>query len=76
MRIAPTARVVNKRDHSEVFCFFCKDAFVVNYAPDMGPSTRCQWLDANIYADNELDADGLVPQVVPWAEEILARAGA
>ncbi len=49
---------------------------MVNYAPGMSLSTRCQWLDANIYAHNELDADGLMPQVVPWAEEILARAGA
>jgi hypothetical protein len=48
---------------------------VVNYAADMGLATRCQWLDANIYAHNELDADGLAARVVPWAEGILARAG-
>jgi hypothetical protein len=74
MRIAPTARVLNMRDYSEVSCLFCKHTFVVNYAPDMGLSTRVQWLDADIYAHNELDADGLAPQVVRWAEEILAWA--
>jgi hypothetical protein len=76
MRIAPTAHVVNKRDHSEVSCFFCKQAFVVNYAPGMSLSTRCQWLDANIYSHNELDADELAPQAVEWAEGIPASAGA
>ena len=42
----------------------------------MSPSTRCQWLDANTYAHNELDADELAPHAVEWAEGILASAGA
>ena len=49
---------------------------MVNYAPGMSLSTRCQWLDANIYAHNELDADELAPQAVEWAEGTLASAGA
>jgi hypothetical protein len=57
-------------------CFFCEQAFVVDYASDVSLSTRCQWLDANIYAHNELDVDELAPQAVEWAEGILASAGA
>ena len=76
MHIAPAAHVVNKRGHSEVSCFFCKRTVVVNYTPDMSLSTICQWLDANIHAHNELDADELAPQAVEWAEGVLASAGA
>lgn len=61
MHIAPTAHAVDKRDHSAVTCFLRKQTFVVNDAPDMSLSARCQWLDANIYAHNELDADELAP---------------
>ncbi len=49
---------------------------MVNYAPGMSLSTRCQWLDANIHAHNELNADELAPQAVEWAQGILASAGA
>ncbi len=48
MHIAPTAHAVDKRDHSAVPCFLCKQTFVMNDAPDISLSTRCQWLDANI----------------------------
>ncbi len=50
MRIAPAAHVAHGRGHSEVSCFLCEQTFVVNYAPDMSLSTRCQRLDANIPA--------------------------
>lgn len=47
MRIADTAHVVDKRDHSEVSCFFGKQTVVVNYTADTSLSTRCttrqQW---------------------------------
>jgi hypothetical protein len=76
MRIVPTAHVVDKRDHSAVLCLLREQTFAVNDAPDMSLSARCQWLDANIYAHNELDADELAPQAVEWAEGILASAGA
>ena len=49
---------------------------MVNYAADLSLSTRCQWLDANMHAHDELDADELAPQAVEWAEGILASAGA
>jgi hypothetical protein len=48
MRIALTAHVSNTGDHSEAYRFFSQQTFVVNCAPDMSPSTGCQWLDANI----------------------------
>ena len=67
---------MDKRDHSAVPCFLCKQTFAVNDATDMSVSTRRQWRDANIYAHNELDADELAPQAVEWAEGILASAGA
>ena len=67
---------MDKRDHSAVPCFLCKQTLAVNDAPDMSLSARCQWLDANIYPPNEPDADELAPQAVEWAEGILASAGA
>jgi hypothetical protein len=67
---------VNKSDHAEVSCFLCQQTFVVNYAPGRSLSPRCQWLDANIHAHNEFDADELAPRTVEWAEGILAGAGA
>jgi hypothetical protein len=71
----PTAHAVDMRDHSAVPCFLCKQTFVVNDAPDMSLSARCQWLDEHL-RHNELDADELAPQAVKWAESILASAGA
>ncbi len=67
---------MDKRDHSAVPCFLCKQTFAVNDAPDMSLSARCQWLDANIHAHDGLDADELAPQAVERAEGILASAGA
>ncbi len=76
MHILPSAHALNRSDHSEVPCFLCKQAFVVNYAPVMSPSSRCQWLDADIHAHNECDADELAPRTVQWTEGILAGVDA
>jgi hypothetical protein len=68
MHIPPSARAVHWSDHSEVSCFLCEQTFVVNYAPDMSLSTRCQWFDADTHVHDECDADELAPQTVEWAE--------
>jgi hypothetical protein len=67
---------VNRSDHSEVSSFFCEQTFVGNHVPDMSLSPRCQWLDADIHAHSEFDADELAPRTVERAEGILAGAGA
>src|SRR4051794_7351230 len=52
----------------------CKQA-LVNYAPGMGLSTRCQWLDADIYVTTSAGSGNLRPLDGLGSSDDLAEPG-
>ena len=79
MHIAPTAHAVDKRDHSAVPCFLCKQTQADlrgERRPWHEPVREMPVARRKHLRHNELDDDELAPQAVEWTEGILAGAGA